>query len=706
MHADAPAAPVAPRRPFTRVVHGDAVQDPYAWMKDKSDPALVAYLEAENAYTEAHTRNQAGLRQEIYDDIDARTLQTDLSVPEFVRHTDGRCFWYYARTTQGLSYASYHRAPASNRDDLPDPESVPEGEELLVDCNALAAGTDFFALGTMLVSPGGDLLAYSTDTVGDERYDARFLDLRTGELLPDELTGIGAGGCWGGDASFCYLTLDAAWRPDAAHRHILGAKADIVLHREPDERFWMELGASRDYRWVVIALGSKTSSETWLVDANDHAALPRVVTPRRPGVEYDIEVAADRLYIVHNDGAPDFALARAPLAASSAADWEPVWPGTPGVRLLDVSAYERALVVSLRREALVRIVVHPLGADGSIGEGKEIDFGEVLYQVDADGSEDADTDRIRLSYQSLVSPDQVIDYLLDTGELRVLKQRPVLDHPTLGPYRPVDYVQQRDWAIAEDGTRIPLSLVRRADTPLDGTAGCILIGYGAYEVSYPYQFSIPRLSLLDRGYIVAIAHVRGGGELGRAWYEGGRLANKQNTFTDFVACARHLVASGFTTRERLAALGGSAGGLLIGAAINLAPDAFAAVAAQVPFVDALNTVLDPGLPLTVTEWEEWGDPVHDPDAYHRMKAYSPYENVAAKPYPAILVTASLNDTRVEVAEPAKWVARLRHDAGLAGRLLLKTEMVAGHGGVSGRYAVWRDIALEFAWLLDQTAPRS
>ncbi|MDQ7991884.1 MAG: prolyl oligopeptidase family serine peptidase, partial [Propionicimonas sp.] len=408
-------------------------------------------------------------------------------------------------------------------------------------------------------------------------------------------------------------------------------------------------------------------------------------------------------YLVHNDGAPDFALARAPLAAGSPEEWEPVWPGEPGVRLLDVSAYDRALVVSLRREALVRVVVHPLDPDGTIGPGREIDFGEVLYQVDADGSEDADTDRIRLSYQSLVTPDQVLDYLLETGELRVLKQRPVLDHPVSGPYRAADYVQQREWATAPDGTRIPLSIVRRADTPLDGTAGCVLVGYGAYEISYPYQFSIPRLSLLDRGYVIAIAHVRGGGELGRAWYEAGRLAHKENTFTDFVACARHLVAAGFTRTDRLAATGGSAGGLLIGAAINLAPDAFAAVNAQVPFVDALNTVLDPELPLTVTEWEEWGDPLHDAEAYHRMKGYSPYENVRRQDYPAILVTASLNDTRVEITEPAKWVARLRHDAGLADSLLLKTEMVAGHGGVSGRYAVWRDIAFEFAWLLSRTA---
>ncbi len=704
MHSDITVPPLAPRRPFVRDVHADPVADPYAWMRDKSDPELLAYLAAENSYTEVVTADQEPLRRAVYADIDSRTLQTDLSVPEFVTHTDGRRFWYFARTVAGRSYASYHRAPATDRDLLPDPSTVWDGEELLLDCNELAAGSEFFSLGVLLVSPGGDLLAYSVDTAGDERFDCRFLDLRLGTLLPDQLTGIAAGGCWAGDAAFCYLTLDDAWRPDTARRHVLGDPADTVLHHEPDERFWMELGTSRDHRWVVIALGSKTSSETRLLDVRDPAAEPRVVTPRRPGVEYDVEVAGDRLFIVHNDGAPDFALATAPLSAASAADWRPLWPGEPGVRLLDVSAYDRALVASLRRDGLVRVVVHRFGPDGSLDHGHEIDFGEVLYHVDADGSEDADTDRIRLSYQSLVTPDQVIDYLLDTGELRVLKQRRVLDHPQFGPFRPGDYVQRRDWATAPDGTRVPLSLVSRADTPLDGSAGCVLVGYGAYELSYPCQFSIPRLSLLDRGYVVAIAHVRGGGELGRAWYEAGRLENKVNTFTDFVACARHLVQTGVTSARRLAAVGGSAGGLLVGAAVNLAPDAFGAIHAQVPFVDALTTVLDPELPLTVTEWEEWGNPLHDPEAYRLMKSYSPYDNVAPRDYPAILVTASLNDTRVEVTEPAKWVARLRHDAGLADRLLLKTELVAGHGGVSGRYAVWRDIAFEYAWLIAATTP--
>jgi oligopeptidase B len=429
-----------------------------------------------------------------------------------------------------------------------------------------------------------------------------------------------------------------------------------------------------------------------------------VVTPRRQGVEYDIEISGDRLFIVHNVDAPDFALAQAPLTATSQADWQPVWPGELGTRLLGVSAYDAALVVSVRREGLDRVVVCPVAPGGELGPGTELDFDEPLFHVEADGSEDADTDRIRLSYQSMVTPAQVLEYRLEGGTRRTLKQRPVLDHPKLGPYLPSDYVQRREWATAPDGARVPISLVYRADTALDGSAGCVLYGYGAYEVSLSPTFSIARLSLLDRGYVYAIAHVRGGGELGRGWYDDGKLAAKQNTFTDFVACARHLVQAGYTSHERLAAEGGSAGGLLLGAALNLAPEVFAAAHAAVPFVDALNTILDPTLPLTVSEWEEWGDPVHDPAAYRRMKAYSPYENVRPADYPATLVTASVNDTRVEVTEPAKWVARLRHDTGASDRLVLKTELAAGHGGVSGRYAAWRDAAFELAWLLGFTTP--
>lgn len=702
--ADRP--PVAPRRPSTRTHHGDTFTDPYAWMRDKTDPEFVAYLNAENAYTDAVTAPLAELRQEIYGDISARTKQTDLSVPEFVRHPGLGEFWYYARSTEGLDYPSYHRCPAQGRDSLPDPgKGAPEGEQLLLDAQALAAGTDFFSMGCFDVSPNGRLAAYSVDTSGDERYHLRFFDLITGKALPDEVAEVASGGCWAGDGAFCYLTVDDAWRPDRLWRHRLGDTGeDELLHTEDDERFWLGVDCSRDNRWVQLGAASKTSTETWLLDATDPASTLRSVAPRRDDIEYDVEVAGDRLFIVHNDGAPDFALAQAPLTSTDATDWTPIWPGEPGVRLLGVVSYDRVLVQSLRRDGLQVVTLRHRDAAGDVGEEVGIAFDEPIYTVDVDGGDEADTDRIRLHYQSMVTPDEVIDYRIADGTRTVLRRRPVLDHPVHGPYRPTDYRQQRVWAEAGDGTRIPISLVYRADTPLDGSAGCLLYGYGAYEISVSPSFSIARLSLLDRGYLYAVAHVRGGGELGRAWYTGGRLEAKENTFTDFITCARYLVSAGYTTTGRLAAEGGSAGGLLIGAALNLAPDAFAAVHAAVPFVDALTTILDPELPLTVMEWEEWGDPLHDPEAYARMRRYSPYENVRAAQYPAVLVTTSLNDTRVEITEPAKWVAALRHDSGSSSPILLKTEMVAGHGGSSGRYQAWRDAAFELAWLIAATPP--
>ncbi|MGC3993549.1 MAG: S9 family peptidase [Propionicimonas sp.] len=699
--------PVAPRRPEPRVHHGDIFLDPYAWMRDKTDPGFLAYLQAENEWTAARTEPLAHLRQAIYDDISARTLQTDLSVPEFARHPGLGEFWYYARTTEGLDYPSLFRCPAHGRDSLPDPAAgTPDGEQLLLDVQALAAGEEFFALGCFEVSPDGRRAAYSVDTTGDERYRLLFVDLLTGAHLADEVEEVAGGGTWAGDEAFCYLTVDDAWRPDRLWRHRLGASGpDELLHTEPDERFWLGVDCSRDNRWVILGAASKTSTEVWLLDTADPSADLRSVAPRREDVEYDVEVAGDRLFIVHNDGAPDFALAEAPLDATSPAQWRTLRPGEDGTRLLGVTAYDRVLVVSLRKEGLQRVALRGRDAAGDVGEEVELTFDEPLFHLEADDGDEADTDRIRLHYQSMVTPDLVLEQSLVDGSRRLLKQRPVLDHPTLGPYVPGDYVQRREWATAPDGTRVPISIVHRADTPLDGSAGCLLYGYGAYEISIPPTFSIARLSLLDRGYVYAVAHVRGGGELGRAWYLDGKLAAKENTFTDFVACARHLVAAGYTSVDRLAAEGGSAGGLLIGAAVNLAPDAFAAVHAAVPFVDALTTILDPDLPLTVSEWEEWGDPLHDPDAYFRMRGYSPYENVRRTQYPAILVTASLNDTRVEVTEPAKWVARLRHDSGSERPVLLRTEIVAGHGGASGRYQAWRDAAFELAWLVDATSPR-
>lgn len=698
--------PVPPRRPEPRTYHGETFSDPYAWMRDKTAPEFLELLRAENEYTETLTADLSDLRQQIFDDISVRTRQTDLSVPEFVRHDGLGQFWYYARTTEGHDYPSFHRCPASSRDNLPDPEAAPPpDEQLLLDAQLLAEGAEFFSLGAFAISPNGRRLAYSVDLSGDERYQLNFLDLTTGQLLPDRLDEVAGGGAWAGDDAFGYLRVDDAWRPDRLWLHQLGGASDQLLLTEPDERFWLGVDSSRDNRWLIVTAASKNTSQTWLADTATQPLELRSVGGRREGIEYDVEVASDRLFIVHNDSAIDFALAQAPLVASSPAEWQTIWAGEPGVRLLGVSAYDRVLVASERRDGLSQVSLRLRDETGEVGPAELIDFDEPLFTAEADDGDEADTDRIRLHFQSMITPPQVLEYRLEDGSRKVLRSRPVLDHPTFGPYRSQDYIQRRVWATAADGTQVPISLVYRADTPLDGSAGCLLYGYGAYEISLAPSFSIARLSLLDRGYVYATAHVRGGGELGRAWYEAGRLAAKPNTFTDFVACARHLVAAGFTSVQRLAAEGGSAGGLLIGAAVNLAPDAFAAVHAAVPFVDPLTTVLDPDLPLTVTEWEEWGDPLHDPQAYARIRDYSPYENIHPGQYPAILVTTSLNDTRVEVTEPAKWVSELRHTTGSAQPVLMKTEMVAGHGGASGRYQGWRDAAFELAWLIRQTSPQ-
>jgi len=705
MPADAlPTPPDAPRVEFTRSFHGDDVSDPYHWMEDKADPRLLAYLEAENAHTEAATAGQAGLRERLYDDIASRTKQTDLSVPAFLTHTGGDAYWYYSRTTEGLDYPTHCRLRATDRDDLPDVTAAHPDEEAFLDVNALAAGHEFLTLGLAEVSPSGRRLAYSTDTAGDERFDLWVKDLTTGELVDGPIVGVGGGGTWLGDDWLLYVRVDDAWRPHEVWRHRLGTPAsdDALVFTEPDERFWVGVDSSRDHAYALIELGSKLTTETHLVPAAEPTASPRCVSPRREGLDYTVEVAPDALYIVHNADHPQFSLAVAPLDSTGPDAWTTLVPGRDNRRILSVTAYSRALVVTHRTDGLAGVALLPRDADGALGAWQDLAFGESLYDVDADADPDYDTDRFRLVYESMVTPPSVLEHNIVTGGRRVLKELPVLDHPALGPYRREDYVQERLWAEAADGVRVPVSIVRRADTPVDGTAPCLLYAYGAYEISTDPFFGIARLSLLDRGFVYALAHVRGGGELGRPWYDAGKLDHKRNTFTDFVACARALLGQGYAAPGRLIAEGGSAGGLLIGAVANLAPDLFRGLHAAVPFVDALTTILNPDLPLTVTEWEEWGDPLHDADMYRYMRSYSPYDNVNARDYPAILVTTGLNDTRVEVTEPAKWVAKLRDLAtnGPESPILLKTEMVAGHGGVSGRYKAWRDRAFELAWMID------
>jgi oligopeptidase B len=710
------APPVAQRRPQSRVHHGDEFVDPYEWLRDKEDPDVLAYLKAENAYTEQQTAHLGDLRQEIFAEIKARTLETDLSVPVYTTHVSAAgqpgAFWYYDRTVEGSEYSIYCRVPAATTDRAdrrpPTPDGPMPGEQVLLDGNVEAAGHEFFSLGAFTVSPDGRLLAYAVDTSGAERFELHVRDLSTGADLPDVISDIAYGVAWAGSSHLFYTRADEAWRPYVVRRHRLGtsADADTDVVTEPDDRFWVGVDASRDDAWIVIGIGSKLTSEFRLLSTAEPEGEPRVVAPRRQGVEYEVEPAGDRLLIVHNDGAEDFELAQAPLDATSHEQWTPVLPHQPGVRIVGVEAYAGHAVVSLRRNGLTGLHVLPRDAGGGFGAGADVAFDEPLYTVGSSGAADYVTPTVRLGYTSMLTPGSTYDYHLDTGELTLLKRRPVLDDPAHGPYDPADYLQERGWATAADGTRIPMSIVRRADVPLDGSAPALLYGYGSYEISIDPSFSVATLTLLERGFVYAVAHIRGGGELGRSWYEHGKTLTKRNTFTDFVSCAEHLIAQGYTSADRLAARGGSAGGLLMGAVANLAPDTFRAIHADVPFVDALTTILDPDLPLTVIEWEEWGDPLHDADVYAYMKSYTPYENVAPRRYPAILATTSLNDTRVFFVEPAKWVAELRHTATAdpASPVLLRTEMVAGHGGVSGRYQSWQEIAFEYAWIVDQVAP--
>ncbi|GGK21728.1 oligopeptidase B [Pilimelia terevasa] len=686
---DAAAPPVAHREPATRTHHGDTVTDDYAWLAARDRPETRAYLEAENAHTEAATAHLAPLAETLFQEIKDRTRETDLSVPTRIG-----AWWYYSRTEEGRQYGIHcRRVVRAGEADPPATDGGPlDGEEVLLDGNALAAGHEFFALGTYDVSPDGRRLAYSTDHVGNERFTLRVKDLDTGEMLPDEIPDAAYGSAWSADGgTLFYLTVDAQWRPYRVWRHEIGTTQDrdVLVHEESDERFWAGVSLTRSHEYVLIDLHSKLTSEVLAVPAHAPAAPPVVVAPRRHGVEYTVEHHGDRFLLLHNDGAEDFALAATPAAAPG--PWTTLLPHTPGVRLEAVDAFHDHLVVSLRAEGLTGLRVLPAGAD----DGWDITFPEPLYSVHLSGNPEYRTDSVRLSYASLTTPQSVYDYRLADRELVLRKRTPVL-----GDFDPAAYTQHREWAVADDGTRVPISLVCRRDTPRDGSAPAVLYGYGSYEASMDPWFSIPRLSLLDRGVVWAVAHVRGGGEMGRHWYTEGKLLAKKNTFTDFVACARHLTSSGWTSAARLVARGGSAGGLLMGAVANLAPAEFAGILAQVPFVDPLTSMLDPTLPLTVTEWEEWGNPLDDPEVYAYMRSYSPYENVAAQRYPAILAMSGLNDTRVLYTEPTKWIARLRATAP-GGDYLLKTEMGAGHGGPSGRYDAWREEAFMSAWTLSR-----
>ncbi|MEV6389755.1 S9 family peptidase [Nocardia xishanensis] len=718
------AAPIAKTVPTERVHHGDVFVDEYEWLRDKEDPEVISHLQAENAYTEAQTAHLQGLREKIFEEIKSRTQETDLSVP--TRMGD---FWYYSRSYEGKQYGVHCRCPidaaagaaeaagvttertadaADGIDAWTPPrleaDSEIPGEQVLLDSNELAAGHAYFALGAFSVSHDGNLLAYSVDTVGDERYTLRFKDLRSGEPLADEIAGTAPGATWSLDGSHVfYQTVDESWRPDTVWRHRLGAtESDVRVFHEPDERYWVSIGSTRSEKYLMIWVGSKITTEGWVLESDNPEGEFRILMPRREGVEYSAEHAViggdDRFLILHNDvvdgvKAENFVLAEAPVDDPS--NLTLLIGHRDDVRLEDVDAFADHLVLSYRREALTRVAVWPLTASG-YGERRELEFDLELFAVGTGANPEWAQPTLRIGLTSFITPMQVFDYVPATGALLLRKEQPVL-----GGYDANDYEQHRDWAVAADGTRVPISLVWKKGAVAEGEPKPLLLyGYGSYEASMDPSFSVARLSLLDRGMVFAVAHVRGGGEMGRLWYENGKTLTKKNTFTDFVAAARHLIDTGVTAADRMIADGGSAGGLLVGAVANLAPELFRGILANVPFVDPLTSILDPSLPLTVIEWDEWGNPLADKDVYEYMKSYSPYENVEAKDYPAILAVTSLNDTRVLYVEPAKWVAKLRATKTGDAPLLLKTEMSAGHGGVSGRYEKWKEVAFEHAWVLD------
>jgi oligopeptidase B len=669
--------PVARIVPRVETVHGELRIDDYFWLRNRSDPEVMAYLEAENRYTASVMQPTSGLQEQLYQEMRGRIKETDLSVPEQMDE-----FLYYTRTEAGGQYPIFCRRRDENGT-----------EEVLLDQNPLAAGHGYFRLGALAVSPDHQRLAYSVDTTGAEEFTLYVKDLASGELLPERLAKTSQSVAWANDSrTLFYTVLDDAHRPCRLYRHHLGTNPveDVLVYFEPDQAFFLDISRTRSRAYLLLDICSHSTSEVRFVSADRPEEDFRVVQPRAAGIEYTVSHHDDRFFITTNDAAPNFRLVQAPVFSPGREHWTPVLPYRPEVKLDATDAFRDHLVVYERSSGLRQIRVLELGS----GQEHVVSFPEPVYTVRAHGNPEYDTTLLRFTYTSLVTPSSVIDYDLALRTWTVRKQTEVL-----GGYDPSLYRSERLNAIASDGTAVPISLVYRLPLQLDGHRPLLLNGYGAYGLSYDPMFSSNTLSLLDRGFVVAIAHVRGGEEMGRSWYEAGRLLNKRSSFTDFIAVAEHLIARGYTSPERLVINGGSAGGLLVGAVTNMRPDLFRVVLADVPFVDVVNTMLDASLPLTVIEYDEWGNP-NDRTAYDYIRSYSPYDNVEARDYPHMLVTAGLNDPRVAYWEPAKWTAKLRAKKTDNHRLLLRTNMGAGHGGASGRYDFLREIAFKYAFVLD------
>jgi len=670
--------PVAKKIPKDVSVHGDTRIDDYFWLRERDNPDVIAYLEAENAYTETMMKHTEKLRDEIYQELVGRIKETDFDVP--VKDGD---YFYYKRTEKGKQYPIYCRKAGSLEAD----------EEVIFDQNAMAEGHKFYRLGVFRVSPNHKLLAFSVDTTGSETYTIHFKDLTTGNVLEESIPNTYYSVQWANDnKTLFYSILDDAKRPFKLFRHRLGTNPanDKLIHFEEDEMYFLSLGKTKSRKYLLLKLESQITTEVWALDADRPNGKFRIIHPRQHKMEYYVEHHGDKFYILTNDDAINFKLMEAPTRHPAKRNWREVIPHREEVKLDRVEPFKNHLVVYERENGLERIRI----TDLTTNKTHDIAFEEPVYSISYGSNPDFNSETLRFNYSSLVTPHSVFDYNMRTRQRELKKQQDVL-----GGYDPADYQSERVFAQAPDGVKIPISLVYKKGLKKDGDNPMFLYGYGSYGVIIDPSFNSNRLTLLDRGFVYAIAHIRGGGSLGRAWYENGKLLKKKNTFTDFIACAEHLIAEQYTSSDKLVIYGGSAGGLLMGAVANMRPDLFKAVIAKVPFVDVVNTMLDPSIPLTVIEYEEWGNP-NIKEYYDYIKTYSPYDNVEAKDYPNLLITAGLNDPRVQYWEPAKWTAKLRALKTDDNLLLLKTNMGAGHAGASGRYDYLKDIAFDYAFLFD------
>ncbi len=673
-----PAAPVAEIRPHKMDMFGDLRIDNYYWLKDRTSPEVLDYLKAENAYTDAVMKQTEDMQTALFEEMKSRIKETDLSVP--VKYGD---YFYYSRTEEGKQYKVYCRKPGS----------LEAGEEILLDENQLAEGSEYFEIGEFKVSPDHKLLAYSVDLDGGEEYTVYFKNLETGELYPEQIEGTYYSLEWANDnKTVFYTTVDEAMRPYRLYRHVLGTDPgeDVLVYEEVDDSYFLSIQKSKSQAFLFLMLGSQVTTEVRYLMTDDPKGSFEIIHPRQYRMEYYPAHHEDKFFILTNDNALNFKLMAAPVSNPTIDNWTTVIEHRDAVILEEIITFRNHLVVVERDQGLRKIRVR----DFESSEEYYVDFPEATYKMNLEENPEFNTGQLRFKYSSFITPNSIYDYNMSYRQRELQKQDEVL-----GGYDPTRYETTRVFATSVDGKQIPISIVYRRDMIRDGSNPVYLYGYGSYGYNTDPRFNSNRFSLIDRGFIFAVAHIRGSSYLGRGWYEDGKLLNKKNTYTDFISCAEYLVENNYTNPKQLVAVGGSAGGLLMGAVSNLRPDLFKVIVADVPFVDVITTMLDESIPLTVIEYDEWGNP-NDEEFYWYMKDYSPYDQVAAKDYPNLLITAGLNDPRVQYWEPAKWTAKLRAAKTDNNRLLLKTNMGAGHGGASGRYDYLKEVAFEYAFILD------